>query len=139
MAARSATFIQVFTKQLALIPDVGSTWFLPRLIGRARSRALTFLGNKLPAETAAEWGLIYECVDDDKLMDTVMGYARQIADGPTSTFGEVKKALDVSEKHTFAEQLDYERDVQGQLGDHPNFAKGVIAFMKKEKPEFSAS
>ncbi len=138
VAARSAKFVQVFGPRLALIPDMGCTWFTPHLIGRARARALALLGNKLPAETAAEWGLIYECVDDDKLMETAMGYATQLASGPPNAFAEIKKALDLAEHHTLEQQLDYERDTQGKLGDHPNFAEGVLSFLKKKEPEFVA-
>ncbi len=138
VAARSASFIQVFGPKLALIPDMGCTWFVPRLVGRARARALALLGNKLPAETAAEWGLILECVDDSELLDRAMGYARKLAGGPPNAFGEIKKALDVSETNTLSEQLDYERDVQGMLGDHANFKEGVISFLKKKDPEFVA-
>ncbi|MEQ9520466.1 MAG: enoyl-CoA hydratase-related protein [Parvibaculum sp.] len=138
IAARSATFVQVFGPRLALIPDMGCTWFVPRLIGRARARALAMLGNKLPAETAAEWGLIYECVDDDKLIEHAMTYARQLADGPPNAFGEIKKALDISAHNSLSTQLDYERDTQGMLGDHPNFREGVISFLKKKEPEFTA-
>lgn len=138
VAARSASFIQVFGPKLALIPDMGCTWFVPRLVGRARARALALLGNKLPAETAAEWGLILECVDDEALMDHAMQYARKLADGPPNAFGEIKKALDISEQHTLSEQLDYERDTQGMLGDHANFREGVVSFLKKKDPEFVA-
>lgn len=138
VAARSASFIQVFGPKLALIPDMGCTWFVPRLVGRARARALALLGNKLPAETAAEWGLILECVDDSDLLDRAMRYARKLAGGPPNAFGEIKKALDVSETNTLSEQLDYERDVQGMLGDHANFKEGVISFLKKKDPEFVA-
>jgi 2-(1,2-epoxy-1,2-dihydrophenyl)acetyl-CoA isomerase len=138
VAARSAKFVQVFGPRLALIPDMGCTWFTPHLVGRARARALALLGNKLPAETAAEWGLIYECVDDEKLIETAMTYARQLAAGPTNAFAEIKKALDIAEHNTLAQQLDYERDTQGILGDHPNFAEGVVSFLKKKEPEFVA-
>lgn len=138
VAARSAKFVQVFGPRLALIPDMGCTWFTPHLVGRARARALALLGNKLPAETAAEWGLIYECVDDEKLIETAMTYARQLAAGPTNAFAEIKKALDIAEHNTLAQQLDYERDTQGMLGDHPNFAEGVVSFLKKKEPEFVA-
>ena len=138
VAARSASFIQVFAPKLALIPDMGCTWFVPRLVGRARARALALLGNKLPAETAAEWGLILECVDDSDLLDHAMSYARKLAGGPPNAFGEIKKALDVSETNTLSEQLDYERDIQGMLGDHANFKEGVISFLKKKEPEFVA-
>jgi 2-(1,2-epoxy-1,2-dihydrophenyl)acetyl-CoA isomerase len=138
VAARSASFIQVFGPKLALIPDMGCTWFVPRLVGRARARALALLGNKLPAETAAEWGLILECVDDADLIEHAMTYARKLAGGPPNAFGEIKKALDISESNTLSQQLDYERDTQGMLGDHPNFREGVVSFLKKKDPEFAA-
>lgn len=136
IAAKSASFIQVFGPKLGLIPDMGCTWFMPRLVGLARARALALTGDKLPAETAADWGLIWKCVEDEALMDEVMTLAGKLAKGPTNAFGEIVKALDLSERHTLAEQLDYERDIQGQLGDHPNFAAGVKAFLTKTKPEF---
>lgn len=138
IAARSAKFVQVFGPRLALIPDMGCTWFTPHLVGRARARALALLGNKLPAETAAEWGLIYECVDDEKLNEAALGYAKQLAAGPTNAFAEIKKALDLAEHNTLSQQLDYERDTQGKLGDHPNFAEGVVSFLKKKEPKFVA-
>ncbi|PCJ71157.1 MAG: enoyl-CoA hydratase [Rhodobiaceae bacterium] len=138
VAARSAYFMQVFGPKLALIPDMGCTWFVPRLVGRARARALAFLGNKLSAEMAADWGLILDCVDDDKLMDHALVYARKLADGPPNAFGEIKKALTLSETNSLSEQLDYERDTQGMLGDHPNFKEGVVSFLKKKQPEFTA-
>ena len=138
VAARSAYFMQVFGPKLAIIPDMGCTWFVPHLVGRARARALAFLGNKLSAEMAADWGLILDCVDDDKLMDHALAYARKLADGPPNAFGEIKKALDISETNSLSEQLDYERDTQGVLTDHPNFREGVVSFLKKKQPEFQA-
>ncbi|MGB5947903.1 MAG: enoyl-CoA hydratase-related protein [Parvibaculum sp.] len=136
IAARSATFIQVFGPRLGLIPDLGTTWTLPRLVGRARALGLALTGDRLAAETAAEWGMIWKCVDDDALMGEAMSLAQKLAKGPTNAFAEIKKALDISERHTFAEQLDYEREIQGQLGDHPNFIEGVTAFLQKREPKF---
>lgn len=136
IAARSATFIQVFGPRLGLIPDLGTTWTLPRLVGRARALGLALTGDRLAAETAAEWGMIWKCVDDDALMGEAMSLAQKLAKGPTNAFAEIKKALDISERHTFAEQLDYERETQGQLGDHPNFIEGVTAFLQKREPKF---
>jgi 2-(1,2-epoxy-1,2-dihydrophenyl)acetyl-CoA isomerase len=138
IAAKSATFIQVFGPRLAIIPDLGSTWFLPRLVGRARALGLALLGEKLSAETAAEWGLIWKCVEDGKLMEEVMGVATRLASGPTNAFREIRKAFDISERHSFAEQLDYERDMQRQLCDHPNFIEGVTAFLTKREPKFKS-
>lgn len=138
IAARSATFIQVFGPKLGLIPDLGCTWQLPRLVGRARALGLAMTGDKLPAETAAEWGLIWKCVDDAVLMDEARALAAKFAKGPTGTFAEIRKAIDTAPHNNYAEQLDYERDVQGMLGDHPNFLAGVKAFLTKKEPEFTA-
>lgn len=136
IAAKSASFIQVFGPKLGLIPDLGTTWTLPRLVGRARALALTLTGDKLPAETAAEWGMIWKCVDDASLMDEAMALAAKLAKGPTGAFAEIRKAIDVSGHNTFAEQLDYERVTQGRMGDHPNFVEGVTAFLQKREAKF---
>jgi 2-(1,2-epoxy-1,2-dihydrophenyl)acetyl-CoA isomerase len=136
IAAKSATFVQVFTRQLGIIPDLGSTWQLPRLVGRARSLGLAFLGEKLEAERAAAWGLIWKCVEDDCLRSEVEAIGMQLAEGPTSTYAEVRKAFAHAEGATLAEQLDYERDQQRVLCDGAHFAEGVMAFLKKRKPVF---
>ncbi len=136
IAAKSASFIQVFGPKLGLIPDLGTTWTLPRLVGRARALALTLTGDKLPAETAAEWGMIWKCVDDASLMDETMALAAKLAKGPTGAFAEIRKAIDISGHNTFAEQLDYERVTQGRMGDHPNFVEGVTAFLQKREAKF---
>jgi 2-(1,2-epoxy-1,2-dihydrophenyl)acetyl-CoA isomerase len=136
IAGKSASFVQVFGPQLALIPDMGCTWYLPNLVGRARARGLALLGEKLPAERAAEWGLIWQCVEDDALMDEAMKIAAKLAGGPSNAFGEIKRALDTALTNDLSAQLDYERDTQGMLGDHPNFAEGVTSFLQKRKPNF---
>ncbi|ABS64860.1 Enoyl-CoA hydratase/isomerase [Parvibaculum lavamentivorans DS-1] len=138
IAAKSASFVQVFGPRLGLIPDLGCTWHLPRLVGRARALALALMGDKLPAETAAEWGLIWKCVDDNSLMSEANAVAAKLANGPTNAFAEIRKAVDTATGNSFSEQLDYERDVQGTLGDHPNFMEGVKAFLTKREPEFKA-
>lgn len=138
IAAKSASFVQVFGPRLGLIPDLGCTWHLPRLVGRARALGLALTGDKLPAEMAAEWRLIWKCVDDEALMNEARAIATKLAKGPTNAFGEIRKAVDVAGHNDFATQLDYERDVQGMLGDHPNFAAGVKAFLTKKEPEFTA-
>ena len=130
--------MQVFGPRLGLIPDLGCTWHLPRLVGRARALGLALTGDKLPAETAAEWGLIWKCVKDTALMEETMTLAAKLAKGPTSAFAEIRKAIDAGARNGYAEQLDYERDVQGMLGDHPNFAEGVKAFLTKKEPAFKA-
>lgn len=136
IAGKSASFVQVFGPRLGLIPDLGCTWQLPRLVGRARALGLALTGDKLPAETAAEWGLIWKCVEDDALMREARAIATKLAKGPANAFAEIRKAVDAGAQNDYAEQLAYERDVQGMLGDHPNFAEGVKAFLTKREPEF---
>lgn len=136
IAGKSASFVQVFGPRLGLIPDLGCTWQLPRLVGRARALGLALTGDKLPAETAAEWGLIWKCVEDDVLMNAARAIAAKLAKGPSNAFAEIRKAIDAGAQNSFAEQLAYERDVQGMLGDHPNFSEGVKAFLTKREPEF---
>ncbi len=136
VAAKSAYFVQVFGPKLGLVPDVGCTWYLPRLLGRARSRALALTGDRLYAEQAEEWGLIWKAVDDDALMDEVHALAAKLAKGPTKAFAHIKDILDASETNTLPRQLDLERDHQRILGDTEDFREGVIAFLKKREPQF---
>ena len=136
IAARSANFVQAFSK-LGLIPDSGGTWFLPRLVGDARAMGLTLLGNKLPAEQAAAWGLIWQCVEDAELAATVDAMARQFAVAPTRGLAATKKALRRSWQNTFEEQLNVERDVQRELGRSDDYAEGVAAFTEKRSPRFT--
>jgi 2-(1,2-epoxy-1,2-dihydrophenyl)acetyl-CoA isomerase len=136
IAARSANFVQAFSK-LGLIPDSGGTWFLPRLVGDARAMGLTLLGNKLPAEQAAAWGLIWQCVEDAELAGTVDAMARQFAVAPTRGLAATKSALRRSWQNSFKEQLDVERDVQRELGRSSDYAEGVAAFTEKRSPRFT--
>jgi 2-(1,2-epoxy-1,2-dihydrophenyl)acetyl-CoA isomerase len=136
IAARSASFVQAFSK-LGLIPDSGGTWFLPRLVGDARAMGLTLLGNKLPAEQAAAWGLIWQCVEDAELAGTVDAMARQFAVAPTRGLAATKNALQRSWENTLEEQLDVERDVQRELGRSSDYVEGVTAFTEKRSPRFT--
>lgn len=136
-AAKSASFVQVFGPKLALVPDCGVTYFMPRLIGQARTRALAMSGDKLSAEQAADWGLIWACVEDDKLMDKALAYAEKLAKGPTEAFGDIKAVLDATFDNDLNAQLDLEKETQRRRGNHPNFAEGVTAFMEKRSPNFS--
>ena len=137
VAARSADFIQVFGPQLGLVPDMGCTYFLVRLLGRARARGLALLGNRLRAEQAAEWGLIWKCVADESLMEEAQQIAQRLAAGPLQCFGHIKRALDAAELNTLSAQLDLERDTQRILGDTEDFGEGVAAFLGKRKPRFT--
>src|SRR5450432_3808403 len=136
VAARSANFVQAFSK-LGLIPDSGGTWFLPRLVVDARAMGLALLGNKLPAEQAASWGMIWQCVEDAELAGTVDELARQFAVAPTRGLAATKSALRRSWQHSFSEQLDIERDVQRDLGRSSDYAEGVTAFTEKRTPRFT--
>jgi 2-(1,2-epoxy-1,2-dihydrophenyl)acetyl-CoA isomerase len=136
IAARSARFIQAFAK-LGLVPDSGGTWTLPRLVGNARALGLTLLGDKLAAEQAAAWGMIWQCVADEELASTVDTLAQQLAVAPTSGLAKTKAAIRGSWQHSLAEQLDIERDAQSELGRSSDYAEGVVAFGEKRSPRFT--
>jgi 2-(1,2-epoxy-1,2-dihydrophenyl)acetyl-CoA isomerase len=136
IAARSASFVLVFGPKLGIVPDMGSTWFLPRLIGRARSLGLGFLGERLSAEIAEKWGLIYKCVDDQALMDEAMAIATKLASGPTKAYGYIKRAFSESERNRLDDQLEFERYCQLILCDSEDFMEGVNSFIEKRKPVF---
>ncbi|WP_159692680.1 2-(1,2-epoxy-1,2-dihydrophenyl)acetyl-CoA isomerase PaaG [Cognatazoarcus halotolerans] len=137
-AARSASFIQSFCK-LGLIPDTGGTWILPRLLGPARAMGLALLGDKLPAEQAEAWGLIWKCVDDEALMPTVDALAKQLAAGPTFGFAQTKRAIWASSTNDFPAQLDLERDIMRECGRSHDYREGVAAFMEKRAPRFKGN
>lgn len=137
VAARSATFLQLFAPKLGLMPDLGSTFHLPRLVGTARAKGLTLLGDALPAADAVSWGLIWACVDDAALQSHAEGLARRLAAGPTQAFQRIKSVLNVQPPRTLAEQLALEADAQAELGDTKDFAEGVAAFRGKRAPRFT--
>jgi 2-(1,2-epoxy-1,2-dihydrophenyl)acetyl-CoA isomerase len=137
IAAKSATFIQVFGPQLGIIPDMGSTWFLPRLIGHARSMGLALLGDELSAQKASEWGLIFQCVEDDVLMEEARTIARKLADAPPKVFAYMKQAFHASYGNSLPEQLELEKEIQRTLCNTDDFLEGVAAFLAKRKPDFN--
>lgn len=135
VAARSAKFLQAFAK-IGLIPDAGGTWVLPRLAGPARARGLALLAEPISAEQAEAWGMIWKVVDDAQLMPEVIAMATRLASGPTHAFATIKRALDRAETNTLDQQLDLERDLQGELLNQHDFKEGVAAFFEKRAPKF---
>jgi 2-(1,2-epoxy-1,2-dihydrophenyl)acetyl-CoA isomerase len=135
IAARSASFIESFSK-LGLIPDSGGTWHLPRVVGLARAKGLAMLGPKVPAEQAEAWGMIWQVVDDEALMDTALGLARQMATQPTRGFAFTKQAFAASAVNSLDQQLDLERDLMRAAGKTHDYQEGVKAFLEKRTPNY---
>jgi 2-(1,2-epoxy-1,2-dihydrophenyl)acetyl-CoA isomerase len=135
LAARSATFIEAFAK-IGLLPDSGGTWSLPHLVGHARALGLSLFSEPISAEQAKEWGLIWDVVEDEALVDTATEMAAAFAAGPTLAYGAIKRAIDAAAMNTLDEQLDLERDVQRRLGHSHDYREGVAAFMEKRQPKF---
>ena len=135
LAAKSASFIEAFSK-LGLIPDTGGTWALPRLIGPARAMGLAMLGERLPAEKAEQWGLIWRCVPDDALMMEAMAMAEHFAAAPTKGLAYTKKAMLASSTNTLEQQLALEASMMRELGYSHDYREGVAAFIEKRQPQF---
>jgi 2-(1,2-epoxy-1,2-dihydrophenyl)acetyl-CoA isomerase len=135
IAARSASFIQAFCK-IGLIPDSGGTYWLPRLVGTARAMGLAMLGDKLSAEQAEAWGLIWKCVDDAQFAATVDALVAQLAQAPTKGLAAIKHALHCADRNSLEQQLELERDLQRSLGYGDDYREGVAAFVGKRPPQF---
>lgn len=136
IAAKSAKFIQSFAN-IGLIPDSGGTWVLPRLVGQARALGLALTAEPLPAEKAAEWGLIWKAVDDDALDAEVDALATRFATSPTMGLAAIKRMIRESWSHSLDEELDRERDMMRELGFSDDYREGVAAFMEKRTPKFT--
>ena len=135
LAAQSASFIEAFSK-LGLIPDTGGTWHLPRLIGHARAMGLAMLGEKLSAEKAEAWGLIWKAVPDEELAAETQAMARHFASAPTKGLAFTKQALYASPHNTLQQQLTLECGMMSELGRSDDYREGVAAFMEKRAPQF---
>jgi 2-(1,2-epoxy-1,2-dihydrophenyl)acetyl-CoA isomerase len=135
IAAKSAKFIQSFAS-IGLIPDSGGTWVLPRLVGQARALGLALTAEPLPAEKAAEWGLIWKAVEDEALDAEVDTLAQKFAAAPTLGLGAIKQMIRESWRHSLDEELDLQRDAMRRLGATDDYREGVAAFMEKRPPRF---
>lgn len=135
VAARSAVFIEAFAR-IGLIPDAGGTYWLPRLAGMARAMGMCLFADPIPAEKAAQWGLIWEAVDDDALGDHVAGLASRLANGPTVAYRLAKQALRQSFANDLDTQLALEARLQGEAGQTRDFMEGVSAFLEKRPAKY---
>jgi 2-(1,2-epoxy-1,2-dihydrophenyl)acetyl-CoA isomerase len=136
VAAESASFVQSFSK-LGLMPDCGGTWTLPRLVGSARALGLAFLAEKINAEQAAAWGMIWRCVPDDQFAAVVDQLAVQLASAPTRGLARAKQAIQESWSRTLEQQFDIETTYQRELGNSADYAEGIAAFSEKRSPRFT--
>jgi 2-(1,2-epoxy-1,2-dihydrophenyl)acetyl-CoA isomerase len=136
IAAKSAKFIQSFAS-IGLIPDSGGTWVLPRLVGQARALGLALTAEPLPAERAAEWGLIWRAVEDDQLDAEVNALAARFASAPTRGLAAIKRMIRESWGHSLDQELELQRDMMRELGGSEDYREGVAAFMEKRKPNFA--
>jgi 2-(1,2-epoxy-1,2-dihydrophenyl)acetyl-CoA isomerase len=136
LAARSASFLQLFAPKLGLMPDLGSTFHLPRMIGTARAKGLALLGEELKAADAAAWGLIWACVEDTALEAEAEALVRRLAQGPTLAYSRIKATFGVELPGTLEEQLALEARAQAALADSEDFAEGLAAFRGKRAPQF---
>lgn len=136
IAAEEAYFILTFAPKLNLIPDMGTSWFLPHFIGTARSKAITLLGEKITAKQAEQWGLIWKCVPKIELFDEALKIANQLAKLPPDIAQHVRKTYAHADTHSLPEQLNYEKELQCQLVQTPAFMEGVAAFIERREPIF---
>lgn len=135
LAAQSAFFLQAF-RRIGLIPDGGATFILPRMVGFSRAMELSLLGERLPAETALEWGMINRVYADDQLMPEAFKLAEALAGGPTEALRLIRQAYWKSIDNTFEEQLKVERNLQREAGKTQDFQEGVSAFLEKRPAKF---
>lgn len=136
IARQSASFLQAFSK-IGLIPDTGGTWFLPQRVGMARAMGLALLAEKLSAQDAADWGLIWQCVDDEAFEARVQQIAIQLAQGPTKALVRTRQAMHAAPSHTLEQQLSMEGGFMRELGWSSDYAEGVAAFSVKRPARFT--
>jgi 2-(1,2-epoxy-1,2-dihydrophenyl)acetyl-CoA isomerase len=138
VAGESAYFLQAF-RRIGLVPDGSATYHLPRMVGRARAMEMMLLGERLPAKTALEWGLINRCVPDGELMSTAKALASELANGPTKTLGMIRRLAWASLDNSWSEQIQAERQAQRAAGRTEDFREGVQAFFQKRAANFKGA
>lgn len=136
VAGKSAYFLQAFVN-IGLVPDVGSTWLLPRMIGRARATRMMMLGERIPAQQAYEWGMVSEVVEDADLMTRTREIAQKLANGPTKSLTLIRHGIRDCMDKTLTEGLMVERRNQMAAGRSADFAEGVTAFLQKRPTQFT--
>jgi len=136
IAGRSAYFLQAFVN-IGLIPDAGATWLLPRLAGRARAMEMMMLGERIPADKAAEWGLISRVVEDEALASEAAALAGRLAEGPTIAYGLLRRLAREAEQSSLTEALAAERIAQREAGHTEDFRNAVFAFLQRQQPRFN--
>ena len=138
IAGKSGYFLQAFVN-IGLVPDGGASWMLPRMVGKARATEMMMLGERISGEKAAEWGLIYKCVEDDVLMAEARALATRLANGPTVAYAVMRKNILTALENSYAEALLAEAEGQRIAGGTADAAEGGMAFMQKRKPEFKGA
>lgn len=136
VASRSAYFFLSFMPRLGIVPDLGSTWFLERFVGRPRAVAMSLLGERISAEQAAQWGLVWACVDDAQLQTQALAMAQRLASLPAYAAQEIRQVFDRAAQQDLPAQLRHEAERQRELIDRPEFLEGVQAFLQKREPRF---
>jgi 2-(1,2-epoxy-1,2-dihydrophenyl)acetyl-CoA isomerase len=135
IAARSAYFLQAFVN-VGLVPDAGATWILPRLVGRARAMEMMLLGERIPAEQAAAWGMISRVVEDGVLMEEALALAATLARGPTVALGLIRRLVREAAQGSLTDALAAERAAQKTAGKTTDFKAAALAFVQKQAPRF---
>lgn len=138
LATQSASFVLPFGK-IGLIPDTGCSWQLPRRIGQARALGLAMTGNKISAQQAADWGMIWESIEDESFTSRVDELSQQISLMPTKALVRTRQAMQAANTNTLEDHLSYEADLMSELGQSVDYVEGVSAFLEKRPPKFTGA